>query len=201
MHKRLYFATTNDAKVESLRRYLEPHGFEVTQAPFPIPEPRFQNVRDTALLKVMFAWAELGEPVVANDAGFFVHQLNDFPGTFVNFSLKSFGIRGILRLASDDDRQCEFRHALAYHDGGPDAPAVFTDRVLGSLSPEPRGIYDPSYHWSELVRIFIPEGETKTLGEMSHEEYLDWNEHRRPKPSYADLFLKWREEHRTLSVP
>lgn len=192
----LHYATTNPGKIASLREHLEPAGFEIVQANLVIPEPRFDRVEDRALYKIMFAYQETRQPTVANDAGFFVRGLNGFPGSFVNFSLKTVKIEGLLRLADLTDRVCKFRHALAFSDGR-SAPQVFCDEVPGTMASSARGTYDPSYHWSELVRIFIPDGQTKTLGEMDRDEYTHWSKYLAPKPRYADQFLDWYRTERT----
>lgn len=187
----LWYATTNPGKVTSLQKHLAPAGIEVIQRALSIPEPRLDSVERTAGFKAMFAFQEIGEPVVALDAGFFVRDLRGFPGTFVNFALRTIQVEGILCLARKTDRVCEFRHSLAYDGGGNGMPLVFSDVVRGMIAPEPRGVFDRTYHWSKLVLIFIPEGQTKTLGEMSYDEYQRWSEHHDVGNRYYDRFLRW----------
>ena len=195
----LWYATTNPGKVVSLRRRLRPVGFRIKQWPGVSFEPRFDSVASIARLKVMFAFHELRQPVVALDAGFYIHGLDGFPATFVNFSLRTIQLGGILRLADMTDRRCEFRHALAYQDDR-NGPVAFEDAVHGTVAPEPRGHFHPSYHWSELVTIFVPDGQAKTLGEMSRREYINWNEHHVPGPRYAEQFLSWFRHYRLIAV-
>ncbi len=190
MH-RLWYATTNIGKVASLKRHLAPAGIEVVQRALGIPEPRFEQVDRLAIFKAMVAHQEIGEPVVALDAGFFMHGLKGYPGTYVNFALKTIDVAGILRLAGmADNRACEFRHSLAYDDGT-DVPHVFLDTVVGEIAPEARGVFDRSFHWSPLVLIFTPNGQKKTLGEMSRDEYEYWGEHLVPRPRHYEQFLDW----------
>jgi XTP/dITP diphosphohydrolase len=193
----LYYATTRPAKVYSLQRRLVPLGFTVVQAALGIPEPRFSGVEDTAVHKVLYAYNELQQPVVANDSGFFMHDLRGFPGTFVNYALSTVDVPGILRLADLTDRTCMFRHALAFHDGQ-GAPVVFVDEVAGTIAPAERGVYDKTYHWSALVKIFIPNGLNQTLGELDEATYADWSSNQRPKPTCAEQFVAWYQQHRTM---
>lgn len=195
---RLWYATTNKAKVLSLQRRLEPHGFEILQRPLSISEPRLDSVVDLALYKAMFAFQDIQEPVVTLDAGFFITSMGGFPGTFVNSMLATIGLEGLLRLVSGTDRRCEFRHALAFHDGGTGAPRVFVDRIPGHISPVPRGVLGP-IHWSPLSTVFIPEGRHQTLTEMDPESYVSWrDEQSRDHRNYALQFLDWYQAHRPL---
>lgn len=191
----LYYATTNKGKVASLTTALGPSGFHIIQQPLSIPEPRLDRVEDIARFKAMFAYQELRAPVVALDAGFFIHVLNGFPRSFVNFALETVKVDGLLHLVKDTDRLAEFRHSLAYHDGQDDTPIVFTDLVKGSIAPEPCGTLQ-SHHWSVLSTIFIPDGETKTLAEMDLADYERWHERRIRNGSYAEQFLTWYRQHR-----
>jgi inosine/xanthosine triphosphate pyrophosphatase family protein len=109
----------------------------------------------------------------------------------VNFALKTVEVEGILRLAETTDRVCEFRHSLAYDGGGNGMPIAFSDIVRGTIAPSMCGVFDPTYHWSKLVTIFIPDGETTTLGEMSFDEYQYWSEHHDSGNRYYDHFLNW----------
>lgn len=192
---RICYATTNQAKVQSLQAALSPAGFEVIQKPLSIPEPRLDRVEDIARFKAMFAFQEAKAPVVALDAGFFIRHLNGFPRSFVNFALDTVKVDGLLKLVSGSDRRAEFRHSLAYHDGQADTPVVFTDIVRGTIAPAMRGKLKP-YHWSVLSAIFIPAGETKTLAEMGETEYHDWHERRIGGSSYAQQFILWHRQHR-----
>ncbi len=192
---KLFYATTNAGKVQSLAAALGPDGFEIVQRPLSIPEPRLDRVEDIARFKAMFAFQELQAPVVALDAGFFNHVLNGFPRTFVNFALDTVKLDGLLQLVAGTDRAAAFRHSLAYHDGRDDTPAVFTDEVRGTIAPEARGTFRP-YHWSVLSTIFVPAGESMTLAEMDEPYYRRWHERRISGSSYARQFLAWFREHR-----
>lgn len=193
--QRLWYATTNRGKVLSLQRRLHPHGFSVEARPLSISEPRLRSVVDLALYKAMFAFEEIGEPVVTLDAGFFIHPLGGFPGTFVHSALHNLRLEGLLKLVDGTDRRCEFRHALAYRDEH-DRPVVFAETIPGVIAPQPRGEMSPM-HWSPLALIFIPDGQDITLAEMSETDYAKWRAQRADGgKDYAHLFLDWYRDHR-----
>ena len=57
-------------------------------------------------------------PCIALDTDFRIDELNGFPRAFVNFSLDTIGIDGILKLMEGKkNRKCAFNECLAYYDG------------------------------------------------------------------------------------
>lgn len=194
----LYYATSNAGKLHSLKRRIERYDVEVVQANLDIPEPRSSDVEEIAKAKADLAFGKILKECIVVDAGFYIPSLGGFPRAFVNFALETIGLPGILRLVDGKARACEFRECLAYmgeaiaHDEAstmPD-PRLFTSHIRGTLAAEPRGVRQP-YHWSELSTIFIPEGETKTLGEMDEGEYYAWASDTTRKESCHVSFTEW----------
>lgn len=188
--KQIYFTTTNRGKVSSLNDVLSKYGIKMIHKDIELPESRTENLREIAIQKVMAAYKEIGKPVIAQDSGFYIHSLNGFPKSFVNFALKTIKIKGILKLVENKSRKCEFRNCLAYYDGKLKKPTLFESNVKGVLAESPKGkIRD--YFWSDLFVVFIPDGETKTLAEMTRKEYQKWREKRLLKHSFITKFAKW----------
>lgn len=188
--KQVYFATTNKGKIKSVSTVLSKHGIKVTHKDIELPEPRTDNLREIAIQKVLAAYKEIGKPVIAQDSGFYIHSLNGFPKSFVNFALETIGIEGILRLIEDKPRECEFRSCLAYYDENLKEPTLFESDVRGILTNSPRGEVK-DYFWSDLFLVFVPDGENKTLAEMTWDEYQEWREKRLFKHSFITKFAKW----------
>jgi len=191
---KIYYATSNSGKVRSLQRYFEGTKVEVCGLKIPFSEPRFDSVKEIARSKAVHAHLYANSPVVAQDSGFFVSSLNGFPNTYVNSALKTIGLEGILKLADGKDRSCEFRDCMAYLDNECDNPEYFVSTTIGVLSSEIKGVRK-DYHWSELSRIFIPEGCNKTLAEMNEGEFKLWNSSKRQSSSksFADWYLGWNK--------
>ena len=187
--REIHFATTNKGKVHSLSAILSNYNIDVVQESLEMPEPRTDNLEEIAKQKVMFAYQQIGKPCVALDAGFYIHSLNGFPKTFVNFALETIGIEGLLNLVDGKQRNCEFRNCLAYLDETLSDPIFFTSNVPGSLATDPRGI-SRDYYWSDLFFIFVIEGRDVTLAEMSPETYQEWRLGRY-KDSFATKFAEW----------
>lgn len=188
--KQIHFATKNRGKVSSLVRVLSSYDIEVVQVQLGLPEPRSDDLMEIAREKIVFAYRYIRGPCVAHDSGFYIHSLNGFPRAFVNFALKTIGIKGILKLVEGENRECEFRNCLAYLDNHLSSPVYFESGISGKLSEESRGVV-ADYHLSGLSTIFIPDGETKTLGEMSSEEYLGWGGGVANRNRFAKEFAKW----------
>jgi XTP/dITP diphosphohydrolase len=187
--KAIRYATQNSAKVKSLIRNLSMYDIKVIHAviDLTLSEPRINNVRVIAREKAKVAFETVREPLVALDAGCFIHSLNGFPGAFVNHTLKTIGLEGILKLLEGKTRQCEFRECLAFYDGK--QSVLFESSVFGTISEEPKGKVN-QYSWSILSRVFSPLGEQKTLAEMTESEYLTWSSGRHQN-SYATKFAEW----------
>jgi len=103
--------------------------------------------------------------------------------------LKTIGVNGILKLAENIDRSCEFRNCLAFLDGTLKEPVVFEESVKGRLADKPRD-KKQDYFWSDLFFVFVPEGKDKTLAEMAPEGYYKWQEELYTN-SYLTKFAKW----------
>src|SRR3989338_4979542 len=186
----IYFATTNPGKVQSLQRDLGKYDISVIQQPIDLIEPRSNDVQEIAQSKIQQAYAQIKKPTIVIDAGFYIDELNGFPRAFVNFSLETIGLEGILRLVEGKSGGCEFRECLAYMDQTLEEPKYFVAHVRGQLANAPRGSMQ-KHLWSILGLIFIPEGSEKTLAEMSHDEYLEWREISREKNSLGQKLYDW----------
>ncbi len=165
----LSYATTNQGKVKSLELALSPFSIPVVQAQIDLEEPRSDSVYRIARSKLLQAREVVQGPLVVLDAAFCIKALNDFPNTFIHHALSTIGVEGLLRLTEGKDRSCEFVHAIAYADQYMTAGAMFffyTER--GKVADVPRS--GGSFKWSELWKIFIPEGSDKTLAEFTEDE-------------------------------
>jgi len=190
--RKIVFATGNHGKLHYVRAILAGYQFNVVQARVTIPEPRSEDVRIIASGKASGAYRELGMSCIALDSGFYIHSLKGFPGTYVNYVLKTIGIPGILQLLSGRKRECEFRNCLAYMGDYLRQPVLFESIVRGRLARVPAGEMKDRF-WSDLYRVFIPAGRRKTLAEMTDAEYWTWNEIAN-SDSFVHKFAAWLTE-------
>lgn len=186
--KEIIFVTSNKGKYNSARNFLGKYGVRVIQKNLEVPEPR-GTLEQIAIHKTKYAFKILKKPLIAMDAGFFIHSLNGFPMMFTNFVLDTIGIEGIIKLVKDENKICEFREILCYCDNLRRKPKLFERVVKGKISEKPLGEVKP-YHWSKLALIFIPEGERKTMAQMTKKEFMNFRK-RVDKNSHWEQFVNF----------
>ncbi len=155
--------TQNPNKVKEFKLILEPE-IEVRQIKVDYPELRSEDNVEIAKLAAKMLCEKFEMPVAVEDSGLFIEALNGFPGTCTAYACKRIGNRGILKLMEGvKNRRCWYRCAIGYCE--PDKnPIAFEGEEEGTVAEEVKGEhgwgYDP---------IFIPQGETKTYGELRKE--------------------------------
>ena len=172
---RLVIATHNPGKLRELRDLLAPFGIEATSAgELGLTEPAEtgKSFRDNARIKAQAAAMISKLPTFADDSGLVVDALDGAPGIHSarwagpdkDFAGAMQKIETMLRERNAADRRAHFVSALcvAWPDGHVEE---FEGRVDGTLVWPPRGDqgfgYDP---------VFLPDGQTRTFGEMSADE-------------------------------
>jgi XTP/dITP diphosphohydrolase len=175
---RLVIATHNPGKLAEMRELLAPYGIDAISAGelgLPEPDETGMSFRDNARIKAQAAAKAAGLPAFADDSGLVVDALGGEPGIYSarwagpdkDFFCAMKMIDDKLRdrgATTPDQRKAHFVSALcvAWPDGHVED---FEARVDGTLVWPPRGDkgfgYDP---------MFLPDGYTRTFGEMSSEE-------------------------------
>ena len=185
----IIFVTHNKGKVKSAEKYFK--NIKLSTIDFELDEPRSDDIQEIAKSKVSQAYEMVKKPCIALDTDFRIDELNGFPRAFVNFSLETIGIDGILKLMENkNNRTCAFNECLAYHDGK--EIYYFYGKHPGNLSKKIQGI-DRKEKWSDLWYIFKPKGFNKTLAEMSEQER---DNRRTIDGSYSAMekFAEWYQE-------
>jgi XTP/dITP diphosphohydrolase len=172
---RLVIATHNPGKLAEMRDLIAPYGIDVVSAgTLGLPEPveTGTTFRENARIKAMAAAKASSLPAFADDSGLAVDALGGAPGIHSarwagpdkDFAAAMRMIEDKLQAIGSGDRRAYFVSALcvAWPDGHVEE---FEARVDGTLVWPPRGTqgfgYDP---------IFLPDGHTRTFGEMTAEE-------------------------------
>lgn len=158
---KLTFVTGNAAKAEQLSRHLE---FSVDCKEIPVPEIQSLDLREIAEHKAREAYRQLHTPVLVEDTSLVFTALGRLPGPFIKWFLQELDNEGLCRLLDGQGRRDALaRVCFCFHDG--DAFEVFEGEMKGTIADSPRG--ERGFGWDP---IFIPEGRTKTLGEMDVKE-------------------------------
>ncbi len=191
--KEIVFVTHNKGKAISAEKYF--NNIKFSTYDYELDEPRSDDIKEIVTAKVNQAYKIVNKPCIALDTGFFIDELNGFPRAFVNFSLDTIGIEGILKLmAGIDNRKCRFEECLAYHDGK--EIHYFYGKHPGNLAYKIQG-KDLKEKWSDLWLIFKPEHFDKTLAEMTEKERED---RRKIDGSVEALkvFANWYKERKNM---
>ena len=170
---KLVVASHNAGKANEIRELLAPYPAEIiSAADLNLPEPEETGLTfiANAELKARAAATVSGLVALADDSGMSVDALNGAPGIYsarwagptkdFAFAMK----RVETELGNNPNRRAQFNCALtlAWPDGHVES---FEGTLHGHLVFPPRGTkgfgYDP---------IFIPEGESRTFGEISGDE-------------------------------
>ncbi len=198
---KVVLATHNSGKLKEMRELLAPHGVEVVSAGelgLPEPEENGTTFEANAKIKAEAAAKASNLPAFADDSGLAVEALNGAPGIYSarwagsskNFSQAMRVVEEKLheaRAATPEKRKAAFISALCV--AWPDGETItFEGRVDGTLVWPPRGDagfgYDP---------MFLPDGKTKTFGEMTAEEKHGLPPHGEGLSHRARAFLKLAE--------
>ena len=163
---KINFVTSNPGKVREFRQILEPE-IKVNHIKISYPELRSDNPEEIARTSAEMLANRLKKAVVVEDSGLFIKALNDFPGTCSAYIHKRIGLNGIIKLMEGvKERTCFYKSAVAYCEPNK-KPVNFLGEEKGKVSEKIRGNYgfghDP---------IFIPEGNSKTYGEMPNCEEI-----------------------------
>jgi XTP/dITP diphosphohydrolase len=131
----LRYVTTNPGKVREAEEYLADGS--VAQLDFDYAEIQSPDLGPIAVRGAREAYRHTvdrgdgeGEPVLVDDAGLFVDDLDGFPGPYSSYVEETLGIERVWGLGEDlETRKAEFRCTMAYCDGeGFDASPDPVDR-------------------------------------------------------------------------
>ncbi|MGH3710291.1 MAG: non-canonical purine NTP pyrophosphatase [Pseudonocardiaceae bacterium] len=167
---RITFVTGNAGKFATAREHLAPLGIELEQVALDLDEIQSSSVYDVALHKAQQAFRVLRRPVIVEDSGFYIDELNSYPGPSVKFVIKGIGAEGIARLADQTvTRQCHFQGVLVYMDAH-GVPRIFADEGDGgTIAEKPTATPLPG-SWSALWDVFVPTGCTEPLSALRDNE-------------------------------
>ncbi|WP_058367720.1 non-canonical purine NTP pyrophosphatase [Haloparvum sedimenti] len=133
----LNYVTTNAGKVREAEEYLGNES--VGQLDFDYTEVQAPELGPIAARGAREAYRHAGEPVLVDDAGLFIEDLDGFPGPYSSYVEGTLGVERVWEIAEAlEDRRASFRCVLAYCDGegfaaSPD-PVDRGDRVAAAAA-------------------------------------------------------------------
>lgn len=185
---KIFFVTSNLAKVALANDRLSKYGASVEQKALPLLEIQSLDINDVSKSKAEQAGKLVSSPLIIEDSALYIHSLNNFPGTFLKPIFDSLGDTKILKLLSgSQSRSVTVVGQLIFVDSKKGIMKSFQGTYEGTLSKFPRG--ENLRGW-KVSRIFIPDGESKTLAEMDEDEWNNFLQKFRKNDHY-EKFGKW----------
>ena len=174
---RVIIATGNKGKIAELQGLLRPIGIKLLTLgdvpQIPEPEETGSTFRENAELKAAYYARETGEWSMADDSGLMVDHLGGRPGVLsaryggvdTPYAHKMTLLLNELLGLPELNRSAQFMSYLALADPSGSIRVGAEGICRGRIADSPRGTngfgYDP---------IFLPDGFTRTFGEMTDEE-------------------------------
>jgi len=182
MNRTLTFVTGNAAKAEQLERHLE---YPVTHKKLDLIEIQSLDLKVVVEHKAKEAFKHIQGPVLVEDTALTFCAFGRLPGPLIKWFLAEFGNGGLCKLLDGyDNRAASAEVCFGFFDG--EELKFFEGRMNGSIANSPKG--ESGFGWDP---IFIPEGCTKTWGEMTSEEQKDTSM-RRIALRKLEVFLRGR---------
>ncbi len=182
----VYFASSNENKfleIQSLFDVENKENKENVKILFSSPaikEIQSDSIIEVAEDKAKKAFSIIKRPVIVEDDGLFIEELNGFPGVYSSFAFKTIGNKGILSLLGNNEkRRARFLSVFSFFDGN--TIETFGGETAGHIATEifPSGWgFDP---------IFKPEDEELTYGELNLQRKNDISH----RSKAFRQFLKW----------
>jgi len=155
----MIFVTGNEGKIKEFETIL---GYKINNVDLDLKEIQSVDVKEVAQEKARQAYEILKEPVIVDDTGLYLEELNGLPGALVKFFVKNLTLKQICNLISEN-RKAKAITCIAFFNGK--EMRVAEAEVKGTITKEPRG--ENGFGWDP---IFLPDGFDKTFGELTSEE-------------------------------
>ena len=170
---KISFITTNNFKFKQFTDRVKIKDISFEQLPIETPEIQSVNNREVAEFSAKWAADKFNIPVLKEDVGMYLHALGGFPGPYLSQVEKWIKSEGYLKLLTGEtDRTAHWEYAIAYCEPGSD-PVSFYVQDEGIISTEIKG----EAGWF-TDKIFIQNNQTKTIGELLHDDaYIRKEDH------------------------
>jgi non-canonical purine NTP pyrophosphatase (RdgB/HAM1 family) len=155
------FITGNPVKAETLSRLL---GYPVSHRRIDLVEIQSLDLREVVASKAREAFRAVQAPVLIEDSTLVFEAMGQLPGTLIKWFEQELGLEGLCRLADGYSSRAATGQVLyGLFDGT--TLETFYGETRGQVADHPRG--ENGFGWDP---IFIPEGYTRTRGEMTQQE-------------------------------
>ncbi len=177
--KSAIFASSNKNKLKEIEDIL---GIKINGTSLEIEEIQSLDSELVAIKKAEAYFNAIKKPLFVEDTSLSFAGLKGLPGTYINDFSKALGNDGLINLLKGvKNRSAEAMVTIVYK-ANKNTHKIFVGIVKGSISTTPKG--DGGFGWDA---IFIPNGSTKTFGQMTQEEKNSFSMRKKA----LLLFKKW----------
>lgn len=160
------FVTTNKHKFQEVQDVLKDYSIELEHLDMEYEENHDSSLDEIARSAAKKLANQLQKPIVLEDTGLFFEAYNNFPGALPKFVINSIGFKGIFKLLQDESKKAYFKTVAAFAEPGQE-PVLFEGIMRGAITEE---IHNKDKDEMPYDKIFIPEGKTETISDMTLEE-------------------------------
>jgi len=174
----------------SLKRVLEERGIDVDILDYDLPEIQAATAPEVAVAKARQAYQVHGRPVLVNDFAFHIDALNGWPGAYVKMETERLGLETFFRMLKTPQGHlgytCRMVSAVAYLDARLTEPKMFSREIPGVISPD---VFEamPVKKGAWVDTVFVPDGETLSLGQMTPAQFDAWRRRGAVEGYYREL--------------
>jgi XTP/dITP diphosphohydrolase len=169
--KSLYFASNNYNKYVEIQPVLQKYSIDVHFSRMKLTEIQSNFLIEIAIEKSKSAFEKISMPIIVEDDGLFIEELNGFPGQYSSYIFETIGNDGIIKLLTNSKtRIAYFKSVFVFYDGK--ISQRFVGETKGEIAHRPMGRgwgYDP---------LFIPNGIELTFGQLDEENRKEDFSHR-----------------------
>lgn len=153
----LVLVTGNSNKLKEFKSILD---FEISNEKIDLDEIQSMDLREICEHKVKQAYDIIKKPVIVEDTGFFIDELNGLPGPFIKFFEEKLGNGSAVKLLGDNkNRKAKQICMVTYYDG---IKLIHCEGIMeGIISNEVRKGEGFGFDF-----CFIPSGHDKTFSEL-----------------------------------
>lgn len=180
------FVTGNKNKVRETEQILQ---VKLAVADIDLEEIQETDIKKVAFHKLDEAYKKIQKPVIIDDVSVSIHAWNGFPGPLIKWILQaSEGSPQMLlkMLQREKDRSATATLAIGFHDGK--RRELFLGEIHGSIAHKIQG--ENGFGWD---KVFILEGETRTLAQMPADEKNLVSHRRRALDKLKDFLIDYKE--------
>lgn len=160
--RQVYFVTGNTNKLRELQAIL-PDELNLQAQELDLPEIQSMDSAEIVQDKLERAFAVIQKPVIVDDVAAELAHLNGLPGPFIKYFEKTLGKGALWQMVGHtDNHEVLISCTMGWYDGN--RHRIVRGEISGRVVP-PRGENGFGFDF-----VFVPEGETRTVAEMSFEE-------------------------------